>query len=123
MQQVIDKLAVFAAEYGLKLIGAVVILIAGKIVAGLARKLIAKLLNRAKTDPTIVSFAGNLVYFMILVFTVVAALGNLGVQMTSFIAIIGAAGLAVGGGPHPRVPHKTPRRNQNKLSPQKEGGG
>ena len=96
MQQVIDKLAVFAAEYGLKLIGAVVILIAGKIVAGLARKLIAKLLNRAKTDPTIVSFAGNLVYFVILVFTVVAALGNLGVQMTSFIAIIGAAGLAVG---------------------------
>ncbi len=72
------------------------IIIVGKIVAGLLRKIVAKFMNKSKTDPTIVSFVGNLVYFLILIFTVVAALGNLGVQMTSFIAIIGAAGLAVG---------------------------
>ncbi len=59
------------------------------------RKLVTKLLTKAKTDPTIITFAGNMVYFLILIFTVVAALGNLGVPMTSFIAIIGAAGLAI----------------------------
>ncbi len=95
MQHIIDQLTVFVAEYGLKLIGAVVILIAGRMVSGLLRKLVHKLLTKAKTDPAIISFAGNLVYFLILVFAVVAALGNLGVQMTSFIAIIGAAGLAI----------------------------
>lgn len=95
MQNVMNQLTVFAAEYGLKLIGAVVILIVGRIVAGLIRKLVSKLLTRAKTDPSIISFTGNLVYFLILTFTVVAVLGNIGVQMTSFIAIIGAASLAI----------------------------
>jgi len=96
IQSVTEQLTVFLAEYGLKLIGAVAILIAGKIVAGLLRKLIARLLTRLKTDQAIVSFAGTLVYVLILVFAVVAALSNLGVEMTSFIALIGAAGLAVG---------------------------
>ncbi len=96
MQEVMNKLTIFATDYGLKLIGAIVILVAGKIVAGLLRKLVAQLLAKTKTDSTIVSFAGNLVYFLILIFAVVAALGKLGVEMTSFIAIIGASALAIG---------------------------
>jgi len=96
MQEVIDKLTLFATEYGLKLIGAVVILIAGRIVAGLIRKLITKLMNRANTDASIVSFVGNLVYFLILIFAVIATLSKVGVEVTSFIAIVGAAGLAIG---------------------------
>ncbi len=91
-----DRLTVFLAAYGLRLVGAVAILIIGKIVAGLLRKLITRLLVRIKTDPAIISFTGTLVYVLILVFAVVAALSNLGVEMTSFIALIGAAGLAVG---------------------------
>ena len=95
MQNIIDQLTVFIAEWGLRVVAAVVILVVGRIVAGMLRKLVTKLLTKSKTDPTIISFASNMVYFLILVFTVVAALGKLGVQMTSFIAIIGAAGLAI----------------------------
>ncbi len=93
---VAEQLTVFLAEYGLRLLGAVAILLAGKIVAGVLRKLVTRLLTRLKTDPAIVSFTGTLVYVLILIFTVVATLSNLGVEMTSFIALIGAAGLAVG---------------------------
>jgi putative salt-induced outer membrane protein YdiY len=70
VQTVIDKLVVFGTEYGLKVIGAVVILIAGRIVAGLIRKIIGKLLEKAKMDASIVSFAPNLGFFVIIVFGV-----------------------------------------------------
>ena len=96
INSVAEQLTVFLAEYGLSLIGAVAILIAGKIVAALLRRLINRLLSRLKTDPAIVSFSGTLVYVLVLLVTVVAALSNLGVEMTSFIALIGAAGLAIG---------------------------
>jgi len=96
MQDIMTKLTDFAALYGLKIVGAVLILLAGRIIAGLVRKVLKRVTAKAKMDPTIASFTGNLAYFLLLIFTVVAALGKLGVEMTSFIAIIGAAGLAVG---------------------------
>lgn len=53
-------------------------------------------MTKSKVDPTLVSFVGDLLYFALLVFVVIAAINQLGVQTTSFIAVIGAAGLAVG---------------------------
>ena len=53
-------------------------------------------MGRSEMDPTLVSFVESLVYFAILAFVVLAALAQLGIQTTSFIAVIGAAGLAVG---------------------------
>ncbi len=53
-------------------------------------------MNKRQVDPTIVSFVANMTYIALLVFVVLAALGQLGIQTTSFIAIIGAAGLAIG---------------------------
>lgn len=82
--------------YGLNVIGALIILFLGKIAAGFGRKIVERLLQKSKTDATVSSFAGNLVYVAILVFAVIAALAKFGVQTTSFIAVIGAAGLAVG---------------------------
>ena len=51
---------------------------------------------RSKVDATLVSFVGNLIYVSLLTFVILAALAQLGIQTTSFIAVIGAAGLAVG---------------------------
>jgi len=51
---------------------------------------------KGDVDVTLVSFAGNLIYVALLAFVIIAALGQLGIQTTSFIAILGAAGLAVG---------------------------
>lgn len=93
---VIDQLIAFSTAYGLKVIGAIVILIVGRIVAGLARKTVKRLLDKSRVDPTIVSFAGSLIYVFILVFAVIAALSKFGVQTASFIAVLGAAGFAVG---------------------------
>jgi len=84
------------ALYGLKVIAAIAILIIGRMASGWARGLIRKLMERAGTDPMLISFVGNLAYFAMLAFVVIAALNQLGIQTTSFIAILGAAGLAIG---------------------------
>ncbi len=53
-------------------------------------------MTKGKVDPTLISFLGHMIYIALLTFVVLAALGQLGIQTTSFIAVIGAAGLAVG---------------------------
>src|SRR6056297_3141162 len=83
-------------NYGLNFIGAVLIFFIGKIVVGYIRKLLEKILNNSKTDPTLVSFVSNLAYVALLAIVIIATLNKLGVQTTSLVAIIGAAGLAVG---------------------------
>lgn len=83
-------------NYGPKLIAAVVILVLGIWVAKLLTGLCRRLLNRRNVDPTLVTFGTNLINAALVTFVVIAALGQLGVQTTSLIAVIGAAGLAVG---------------------------
>ena len=82
--------------YGLKVIAAVVVFVVGRWVAKGLTKFAEKVMNKRQVDPTIVSFVTNLTYIALLVFVVLAALGQLGIQTTSFIAVIGAAGLAIG---------------------------
>ncbi len=82
--------------YGTKIVMAIVIYIVGKWVIGMIRNLIQKGMNSRGVDPTITSFISNITYYAMLVMVVIAALGQLGVQTASFVAIIGAAGLAVG---------------------------
>lgn len=96
MQQAVDQLAVFITTYGLKIIGAIIILILGRIGAGIGRSVCRRMLKKTKTDPAIISFVGSLAYIIILVFAVLAALAKFGIQTTSFVAILGAAGFAIG---------------------------
>jgi small conductance mechanosensitive channel len=96
VENITEQLYLFATSYGIKIIGAILILIIGRIAAGIFRRLIGKMLVRMKADPSIVSFVKSFVYVLILVFAVVAALSKFGVETTSFVAILGAAGFAVG---------------------------
>lgn len=82
--------------YGLKTLFAIIIFFVGKYFAGVAQKLVRKLLNSRKVDPTVVSFVANLVWAVVFVFAVIATLGQMGVQTASLVAVIGAAGLAIG---------------------------
>ena len=91
-----DTIIAFATTYGLKVIGAVLILIVGRIAAGMGKGVVQRILTKYRTDPAIVSFAGNLTHILILVFAVLAALAKFGIQTASFVAILGAAGFAVG---------------------------
>lgn len=96
MEHIPDLVKQMVALYGLKILAAIAILILGRMAAGWIRSLIRKVMERAGTDPMLVSFVGNLSYFALLAFVVIAALNQLGIQTTSFIAILGAAGLAIG---------------------------
>ncbi len=83
-------------KFGLSLIAAIAILVVGIWAAKLVKRLLKRLMQRQSIDPTLLSFVSNLAYYTILAFVAIAALNQLGVQTASFIAILGAAGLAVG---------------------------
>jgi len=96
MQPAIDQMTIFFTTYGLKIIGAIIILILGRIAAGIGRSICRRVLEKTKTDTAIISFVGSLAYVIILVFAVLAALAKFGIQTTSFVAVLGAAGFAIG---------------------------
>ncbi len=96
MSEYFDIAMELAIQYGLKLIAAVAIFIIGKMVASWIKKLVIRVMKKSDVDPIIIGFTSSIVYIAILTFVVVAAIGQLGIQTTSFIAILGAAGLAIG---------------------------
>lgn len=75
---------------------AVIILAIGFWGAKLITRLVKGLLDRREVDPALTGFVGNLVNAVVLAFAVIAALNQLGIQTTSLVAIVGAAGLAIG---------------------------
>jgi len=96
MENILDKIYQLLTVYGLKVLAALAIFIIGRWVAKGIRKLVERVMSKGKVDNTLISFTANLVYIGLLAFIVIAALGQLGIQTTSFIAILGAAGLAIG---------------------------
>ena len=86
----------FATEYGIKIIVALAIFFVGKWLARMIIKLMRSGMERTHVDATLISFSGNVVYVILVIAVVVAALSHLGVNTSSFIAILGAAGLAIG---------------------------
>ncbi|HTY45001.1 MAG TPA: mechanosensitive ion channel domain-containing protein [Patescibacteria group bacterium] len=96
MQETLNKIYGYAIQYGLNVVFALLILIVGKWVARIVSRVLEATLVKAKINKTLAVFTKNIAYFGILVFVVLAALNKLGIETTSFIAIIGAAGLAVG---------------------------
>ena len=96
MEETIQKVLDYGATYGLSILAAVVIFIVGKWIARIISNAIDKLLIKQKVDPSLSSFAKNLIYYALVAFVAIAALSKLGIQTASFIAVLGAAGLAVG---------------------------
>ena len=96
MEDVLDKIYEYIATYGLNVLAAALIFFIGKWLARILTNLLEKMMQKTNLDATLVSFVKHISYIGLLVFVVIAALGKLGVQTTSFIAVIGAAGLAVG---------------------------
>jgi len=82
--------------WGLKLLVAIIIFIVGKWIAGIIRSTVKKSMLKAGKDATLVNFLSSIIYFIILLFVIIAAIGKIGVQTASLVAMFGAAGLAVG---------------------------
>ena len=91
-----EQAPTIAITYGMKIVLAIVVYVIGKWIAKSIAGLLQKGLNARGVDATIGQFTKNIVFYALLTMVVVAALGQLGVQTASFVAIIGAAGLAVG---------------------------
>jgi len=96
LEQLSQQLVEIVSTYGLRIIAAIVILILGRIVAGMVAKGTRKAMVRSNVDETLIGFLSGLARAAILAFTLIAVLSKLGVQTTSFVAVLGAAGLAVG---------------------------
>ena len=97
MDDVLAKLTEWGIIDGaMRVVLALLIFCVGRLVARLVRRIVERLLEKAKQEHALVRFVGNLVYFALLAFIIIAALSKLGIQTASFIAVLGAAGLAVG---------------------------
>jgi len=91
-----DMAISYGSEYGLKIISAILIFLIGKWVVHKVTKGIKTLMEKANVDRTLIEFAESLVYFSLLMMVIIASLNALGVNTTSFLAVFGAAGLAIG---------------------------
>ncbi|GAA5131950.1 mechanosensitive ion channel domain-containing protein [Thalassotalea piscium] len=99
MEQVTDWLIAnqdLIINYGIKFVVALAILFVGKIIAKVISKTIKKLLTKKEFDKTVVSFIGSLVYGIFIIITFIVAISHLGFNTSSLVAIVGAAGLAIG---------------------------
>ncbi len=92
----VDMAIEYGFEYGPKIIGAFIIFIIGKWIAKRIQALVVKLMRKNDIDATLVSFIESIVYILLMIVVILAALNALGVNTTSFAAILAAAGLAIG---------------------------
>jgi len=96
MNKIMEMITYFITTYSLKVVGAILIFIIGKWLARYLSKLLGKILKKNNVDETLTSFLGNIIYYSLLLMVLIAAAGQLGINTTSFLTIVGAAGLAVG---------------------------
>ena len=97
MQAVIEQVIDVVTLYGLDVLGALAILIIGWMIAGWVRSAVNRALGRIPNmDSTLRPFLANMIRWVILAFVIVAVLNQFGVETTSMIAVLGAAGLAIG---------------------------
>jgi small conductance mechanosensitive channel len=91
-----DTARILAMGFGVKVLLAIVIFFVGRMLARMATKLLRNVMQAQEVDKILESFVCNLVYTTLLIFVVIAAINQIGVQTTSLIAVMGAAGLAIG---------------------------
>lgn len=96
MDNIIATIKDNATEWAIPIVIAIAIFIFGKIAARIISNMVEKALRKSGTDEILVGFLGNISYAILLVAVIIAALGQLNVEITSLLAIFGAAGLAVG---------------------------
>ena len=93
---ILEQIMSFVTNYAWNILGALLIFFIGKWVARKLSSLLGKLLARQNVDQTLIQFLNNIVYYALMVVVIMATVDQLGVDTTSFLAIFGAAGLAVG---------------------------
>jgi small conductance mechanosensitive channel len=93
---VLDMVQSTGVEFGINLVTAIVIFYFGRTVVGLMMRGLNKVMQAQNVDKTLQTFVSNFARMVLLTFVIIAAISAVGIQTTSFIAILGAAGLAIG---------------------------
>ncbi|MBD5778909.1 mechanosensitive ion channel [Pelagicoccus sp. NFK12] len=91
-----EKITETVSLYGLSILAAIVIFVVGRFLANLVTKGLRGVMEKRNIDASLVGFATGLTHALLMTFVIIAALSRIGIQTTSLVAIIGAAGLAVG---------------------------
>ena len=91
-----DKISSLGFDFGIKALTAIVIFYVGRLVAKIVTNGIRKVMTSREVDKILESFVTSLVYWAMMTFVIIAAINQLGIQTASLIAIMGAAGLAIG---------------------------
>lgn len=94
--ELVPELRKYITEFGIHIISAIAILIFGFWLAKIFTRILNKVLRKRNVEPTLIGFLTSTLKFVFYLFVIIAAVGQLGVETTSFIAVLGAAGLAVG---------------------------
>lgn len=96
LQRVLEQLVDFGVTAGGRLLSALLIFIIGRFIISFLKKVVARLMIRRKVDPSIQSFVKSLVSISLTVLLIIAVIGKLGVETTSFAALLASAGVAIG---------------------------
>ena len=96
INEIMDQMAALAIEWGPKVIGAILVLIIGLWVIKAMTNGLSKALDKRDYDPSLKSFLKSILNILLKAMLVISVFGMIGIEMTSFVAILGAAGLAVG---------------------------
>lgn len=96
LNTVVNDLVPLITSWGLNVLGAIAVLVIGRWIAGWLKRMTRRASERANVDPTLTGFSGTMVFWLVQIFVIIAVLGIFGVPTASFVAVLGAAGLAVG---------------------------
>lgn len=92
----LDKLVDFAISGGEKILVAIIVYIVGKFLIKLIKNLMNRLMERKKLDPGVKSFLGSMINIVLTILLIISVIGALGVNTTSFAALLASAGVAIG---------------------------
>jgi small conductance mechanosensitive channel len=96
LNSILEKIADFATDYGIKVIGAIVIWVVGSWIIKKLIRLLKKAMEKQKYEESLQKFLSNLLGWILRILLILSILGQLGVETTSFAAVLAAAGLAIG---------------------------
>jgi len=96
VDQAVQNIVTLVSTWGLRIAGALAVLVIGRFVCSIARKSVRRAMESRSVEPSLVPFVSNFVYFVLLAAVIIAVLGLFGIETTSLVAVLGTAGLAVG---------------------------
>ena len=94
--EAMEEVIALVSTWGLQVVGAIVVLVLGRWISGALRNAARRALERGDVDATLVPFLSGIVYYVALAVVLIAVLGLFGIETTSLVAVLGAAGLAIG---------------------------